>query len=78
MPKIYVGVDVSKDKFDACVMSGPDEYVMKPKMYLQNLDGFIRFTHDIDRARGNRVQSQFLGNFSRRLVVIIHGTPSPG
>jgi len=61
MPKLYVGVDVSKYKFDSCIKNQQNEFVMKPKVYIQNLDGFMRFTHDVDKARGNKETEAIIG-----------------
>jgi transposase len=51
MPNLYVGVDVSKYKFDACIKDDENQVLMKPKTYTQNLDGLDRFIHDIDSTR---------------------------
>ncbi len=51
MPKIYVGIDVSKYKFDACIKDEDDEILMKPREYTQNLDGIHRLIRDIDNTR---------------------------
>jgi len=51
MPRIYVGIDVSKYKFDACIKNENDDVIMKPKVYTQNLDGIQRLIHDMDQAR---------------------------
>ena len=61
MSTIYVGVDVSKHKFDACIKKSQNEFLMKPKTYIQNMDGFMRFTRDIDQARGNKETEAIIG-----------------
>ena len=51
MPTLYIGIDVSKDKFDAC---GKDEFgniEMPSKTYENNLDGMKQFKSDLERKR---------------------------
>lgn len=51
MPKIFVGIDISKYKFDACIKNDESQVLMKPKTYAQNMDDMHRFMRDIDNAR---------------------------
>ena len=37
---IYVGIDVSKDKHDCCILSSDGQVLLKPFSILNNLDGF--------------------------------------
>lgn len=37
---IYVGIDVSKDKHDCCILSSDGQVLVKPFSILNNLDGF--------------------------------------
>ena len=49
MPTLYVGIDVSKNKFDAC---GKDEFgniEMPSKTYENNLDGMRLFKDDLKK-----------------------------
>jgi transposase len=61
MPKQYVGVDVSKYKFDACIKNNQNEFLMKPKTFAQNLAGFKRFIHDIENTRENENADVIIG-----------------
>ena len=47
MPTLYVGIDVSKDKFDACVKDEFCNIIMPAKEYEQNKDGINRFVEDL-------------------------------
>ena len=51
MDRIYVGVDVSKYKFDACIKNDENEILMKPRTYAQSMDDMDRFIQDINNAR---------------------------
>ncbi len=61
MPRIYVGVDVSKYKFDACIKNEENEVLMKPRQYSQNLDGLTRFIHDIESFRKDNETKIIIG-----------------
>jgi transposase len=61
MPKIYVGVDISKYKFDACIKNDENQILMKPKTYDQNMDDMHRFMHDIDNARTDESTKVLIG-----------------
>ena len=61
MPKIYVGVDISKYKFDACIKNDENQIVMKPKTYAQNMDDMHRFMQDIDNARTDESTKALIG-----------------
>ena len=37
---IYVGIDVSKDKHDCCILSSDGQVLLNPFSILNNLDGF--------------------------------------
>lgn len=61
MPNIFVGVDVSKYKFDASIKDDKNEVLMKPRVYTQNLDGLHRFMHDIDKVKKDENTKVLIG-----------------
>ena len=61
MPKIYVGIDVSKYKFDACIKNDKNEVIMKPRIYVQNLAGLQRFIHDIEAVMKDESADALIG-----------------
>lgn len=61
MPYIYVGVDISKYKFDACIKNDENQIIMKPKTYAQNMNDMHRFMNDIDKAKTNETTKILIG-----------------
>ena len=61
MSTIYVGIDVSKYKFDACIKNEEDQLLMKPRKYAQNLDGIHRLIHDINNTRKDESTKILIG-----------------
>jgi transposase len=51
MPTLYVGIDVSKDKFDACAKNESGDVEMPSRSYENNLDGMKKFEADIDKVK---------------------------
>jgi len=47
MPTLYVGIDVSKDKFDTCVKDEFGNIVMPARSYENNLDGMNKLVSDL-------------------------------
>ncbi len=47
MENIYVGIDVSKKKFDACIKNDQNVVQMKARTYDQSKDGMERFIKDL-------------------------------
>ena len=61
MDRIYVGVDVSKYKFDACIKNDENEILMKPRTYAQSRDDMDRFIQDINNKRKNASTNVLIG-----------------
>jgi transposase len=61
MPNLFVGVDVSKYKFDACVKNDNGEFLMKPQTFDQSKDGFDRFIHEIEKTMLDNTQQMIIG-----------------
>lgn len=47
MPTLYVGIDVSKDKFDACAKDDLGNIVMPSRSYENNMDGMSSLVSDL-------------------------------
>ena len=61
MDRIYVGVDVSKYKFDACIKNDENEILMKPRTYAQSMDDMDRFIQDINNQRKGASTKALIG-----------------
>ena len=60
MENVYVGIDVSKNKFDACIKNEQNVITMKPRTYEQSKDGMDRFINEI-RESGNHEKEILIG-----------------
>ena len=47
MENIYVGIDVSKNKFDTCIKNDQNAMLIKARTYNQSKDGMERFIKDL-------------------------------
>jgi len=61
MSRIYVGVDVSKYKFDACVKNDDNDLLIKHRTYDQSMDGMDRFIHDIEATKTDGSDNIIIG-----------------
>lgn len=61
MPKIFVGVDISKYKFDACIKNEDGQVLMSPKSYAQNMDDMLRFIRDVENTRKGEDTKALIG-----------------
>ena len=61
MVRIYVGVDVSKYKFDVCVKNDDNDILIKHRTYDQSMDGMDRFIHDIESVRSDSSDNHLIG-----------------
>lgn len=72
MENVYVGIDVSKDKFDACMKSELNVFIMKPRIYRQSKEGMERFVHDIhkfkDQNKDVLIGLESSGKYHRNLM----------
>ena len=75
-----VGIDVSKYKFDACVMNEEGQFLLKPKTYDQSKDEMDRLIKDIEGTKINentkiRIGLESTGIYHRNLMgyLIKHG-----
>jgi len=75
-----VGIDVSKYKFDACVMNDEGEILLEPRTYFQSKDDMDRFILDIENTRtdydtGLKIGLESTGTYHRNLMgyLLHHG-----
>jgi len=48
MTGIFIGIDVSKDRFDVCVKDGKNRILMDGKKYEHSKEGFMQFDADLE------------------------------
>jgi len=61
MVRIYVGVDVSKYKFDVCVKNDDNEILIKHRTYDQFKDDMDRFIQDIENTKMDNSDKIIIG-----------------
>lgn len=53
----YIGIDVGKFNYCACVISSEGEILIEPFFYPNNLDGFDSFIKAVQKFKSPRLRS---------------------